>query len=87
MLCPPTLPGLSQQVTQPRHLPTFAPQSWPLQIKYAGFIDRQQRQLDTMMRKTNKRIPDWVDYAQITTMVRAGVNVRQIYLIFDWKMD
>ena len=40
-----------------------------------------------MMRKTNKRIPDWVDYAQITTMVRAGVNVRQIYLIFDWKMD
>jgi len=39
-----------------------------ISIKYAGFIGRQQKQLEQMMRKTGKRIPDWVDYSEIATM-------------------
>jgi tRNA uridine 5-carboxymethylaminomethyl modification enzyme len=37
-------------------------------VKYSGYIDRQQVTIDRQKRLANKRIPDWFDYGLITQL-------------------
>lgn len=39
-----------------------------IDIKYSGFIARQQQQMDNVTSKQNKRIPDNIDYFAISTI-------------------
>ena len=37
-------------------------------IKYSGYIDRQQVEVDKFKSMEDKQIPDWVDYAQVPSL-------------------
>ena len=43
-----------------------------IDIKYSGFIKRQQRQLEKVQKRLHRRIPADVDYAAITTLSNEG---------------
>ena len=36
-----------------------------IQCKYAGYIDRQQEEIERQRRNESTRLPDWLDYAQV----------------------
>ncbi len=36
-----------------------------IQCKYAGYIERQQDEIDKQRRNESTRLPDWLDYAQV----------------------
>ena len=38
------------------------------EIKYKGYIDRQLRQVEQQKKMERRRIPEYIDYAQITGM-------------------
>ncbi len=39
-----------------------------IEIKYSGYIQRQQRQIDTIARQENRRLPEDLDYQAIETL-------------------
>lgn len=55
-----SLPAVGNPVTDPK-----VAEQVEIQCKYAGYIDRQQEEIDRQRRNEMTRIPDWLDYAQV----------------------
>ncbi len=51
-----------------------------IQIKYAGYIDKQLQQVDKVKRLENKLIPDWVDYSTIN-----GISLQAKEMLEEFK--
>ncbi|MCF7762347.1 MAG: tRNA uridine-5-carboxymethylaminomethyl(34) synthesis enzyme MnmG [Verrucomicrobia bacterium] len=39
-----------------------------IEVKYAGYVQRQQQEIEKFKSMEEKRIPDWMDYASITSL-------------------
>ena len=50
----------------PEQLPPEVKQQVTLEAKYAGYIEKQRREVERMRRMENRRIPEDIDYDQIT---------------------
>ena len=40
------------------------------EIKYAGYLDQQQRAIDRLKKAEQRRIPDWFDYQSVSGLSR-----------------
>jgi tRNA uridine 5-carboxymethylaminomethyl modification enzyme len=40
------------------------------EIKYAGYLDQQQRAIDRLKKAEQRRIPDWFDYQAVSGLSR-----------------
>ena len=40
------------------------------EIKYAGYLQQQQRSIDRLKRAEERAIPEWFDYAQVSGLSR-----------------
>jgi len=40
------------------------------EIKYAGYLDQQQRSIDRLKKSEQRRIPDWFDYGAVSGLSR-----------------
>jgi tRNA uridine 5-carboxymethylaminomethyl modification enzyme len=40
------------------------------EIKYAGYLDQQQRAIDRLKKAEQRRIPDWFDYGAVSGLSR-----------------
>jgi tRNA uridine 5-carboxymethylaminomethyl modification enzyme len=40
------------------------------EIKYAGYLDQQQRAIDRLKKAEQRRIPDWFDYRAVSGLSR-----------------
>ena len=40
------------------------------EIKYAGYLDQQQRAIDRLKKAEQRRIPDWFDYHSVSGLSR-----------------
>jgi len=40
------------------------------EIKYAGYLDQQQRSIDRLKKAEQRRIPDWFDYQAVSGLSR-----------------
>lgn len=67
---------------EPHKLPAelytqFPPEIWEcveIDIKYAGYIKREQDRIDRTSKQESRRIPDWVDYAGINGLRAEAVQ-------------
>ena len=60
-------------------LPSEVIQQVEIEIKYAGYIDRQQLEIEKFKSLEAKRIPDWFDYHRITSLrTEAKVTLAKI---------
>jgi tRNA uridine 5-carboxymethylaminomethyl modification enzyme len=41
-----------------------------IEIKYAGYLDQQQRAIDRLKKAEQRRIPDWFDYRAVSGLSR-----------------
>lgn len=55
-----SLPAVGNPVSDPK-----VAEQVEIQCKYAGYIERQQEEIDKQRRNEMTRIPDWLDYAQV----------------------
>jgi len=44
--------------------------SLEIEIKYAGYLDQQQRAIDRLKKAEQRRIPDWFDYRAVSGLSR-----------------
>ena len=58
----------SSTTTNYNYLSKLEKEAVEIQVKYAGFISRQEKQLEGMKRRENKVIPDWLEYDDVATM-------------------
>ena len=50
-----------------------------IEIKYAGYIDRQELEIERFRSLEDKKIPDWLDYAEIRSLrTEAKVKLSKI---------
>ena len=59
---------ISQIAPSPEILPEAVKEQVEIQIKYDGYIQRQQRQIHQFKRMENLRIPDTFDYAEVPSL-------------------
>ena len=50
------------------HLARFEKEGAEIDIKYSGYIQRQQHQIEQVSRQENRRLPDTLDYHEIKTL-------------------
>lgn len=55
-----SLPAVGNPVSDPK-----VAEQVEIQCKYAGYIERQQEEIDKQRRNEMTRIPEWLDYAQV----------------------
>ena len=71
---PCSLPGTLTTGTPPRgHLPSDVRnelKSIETEIKYAGYLDQQQRAIERLKKAEQRRIPDWFDYRNVSGLSR-----------------
>ncbi|HDH96686.1 MAG TPA: tRNA uridine-5-carboxymethylaminomethyl(34) synthesis enzyme MnmG, partial [Proteobacteria bacterium] len=63
-------PGLSYDDLRPLdpnppHLPRHIKDAVEVEIKYAGYLARQMRQVERLRDAEGMRIPEWIDYSQV----------------------
>lgn len=49
-------------------LPEYEREAVEIEIKYSGFIQRQEKQVESMRAKASKRLPEDIDYSTITAL-------------------
>lgn len=50
------------------NLPEYEREAVEIEIKYSGFIQRQEKQVEIMRAKASKRLPEDIDYSTITAL-------------------
>jgi tRNA uridine 5-carboxymethylaminomethyl modification enzyme len=60
-------------------LPSEVIQQIEIETKYAGYIDRQELEIERFKTLEDKRIPDWLDYSQVRSLrTEAKVKLSKI---------
>jgi len=49
-------------------LPEEVVQQVEIELKYAGYIERQEAEVEKFREMEEKRIPDWIDYNQVPSL-------------------
>ena len=67
------------ELPQGAALPAVVREAVEIQMKYAGYIERQQRQVAELSREENRLLPDGIDYLSITGLrVEARQKLQEI---------
>ena len=72
-LAPHFFAGTNHQPPTTNHLPSAVRnelKSLETEIKYAGYLDQQQRAIDRLKKAEQRRIPDWFDYRAVSGLSR-----------------
>ena len=72
-LAPHFFAGTNHQRPTTNHLPSAVRnelKSLETEIKYAGYLDQQQRAIDRLKKAEQRRIPDWFDYRAVSGLSR-----------------
>ena len=73
------LPGLAPFDPERPALSPAVQEAVEIQMKYAGYIERQQRQVAELSREENRLLPDGIDYLSITGLrVEARQKLQEI---------
>jgi tRNA uridine 5-carboxymethylaminomethyl modification enzyme len=60
-------------------LPSGAAEQIEIAIKYAGYIDRQEQEIEKFKSMEDKQIPDWLDYETVPSLRKeARLKLQQI---------